>query len=126
MKKNKLSNRLEIRVDAELSKSLERYGSAHDDKQSEILRKAVALYIECGPLKYLLLDHIQEAHFRKIFKKFLKDCPGPLKMFFERFLGPEEERKSAGYALNLPGIVDSFVTAQGKKSYLERCRRWQG
>jgi hypothetical protein len=127
MRKSKLSNRLEIRVDALLIKSLERFCSKHIKRQSEVLRDAVALYIEYGDLKYLLLEYAhQDAQFRKAFKKFLTECPKSLNIFFEEFLGPEEKKKSADYPLNLPGILDSFVTTQGRIAYQKRCGQKNG
>jgi len=127
MRKSKLSNRLEIRVDALLTKSLERFCSKHNVKQSEALRDAVTLYVEYGDLKYLLLEYThQDAQFRKAFKKFLMECPKSLNIFFEEFLGPEEKKKSAEYPLNLPGIMDSFVTVQGKSAYQKRCGQKNG
>jgi hypothetical protein len=122
MRKNKLSNRLEIRVDAALLKNLEQYCSKFDVKQSKVLRDSIALFMECGSLKYLLLETVyRDVQFRKIFKKFLMECPKPLNLFFEGFLGPEEEKNALIYALDLPGISDSFVTIQGRKAYLKRC-----
>jgi hypothetical protein len=127
MKKNKLLNRLEIRVDTTLTKKLKRYCSVHNVKQSEALRDATTLYIEYGDLKYLLLENAhQDAQFRKAFKKFLMECPKSLNIFFEGFLGPEEKKNSAEYPLSLPGILDSFVTIQGRNAYQKRCGQKNG
>jgi hypothetical protein len=122
MKKSKLNSRLEIRVDSSLLKDLEKYCAEHEAKQSEVLREAVSLFFEVAPLKYLLLEQTyQDPHFREAFKDFLKKCPMQLHVFFEKFLGPEEERKSWKFLINSKNALDSFVTTQGRKAFLKRC-----
>jgi hypothetical protein len=122
MKKSKLTNRLEIRVNQELLKELDRFCKIHRVKQSRVLRDAVRSYLQSGSLKYLLMEY-KDPKFRSLFKELLSNSPIPINQFFENLLAEEEVKMVMELPLDTVEIAMTFITSQGKKAYLERCSK---